>query len=174
MRRTPSLALAAALALTAATSAMAQQPPGRPAPSPERQAMREAHERQRMADLRTVLRLRPDQEPVLSAFLQAGRRPKMDGRRGPPPQEGQPMTTPQRLDEMAQRDAERAAEGQRRAGALRTFYAALSPDQRQVFDALMRLQGPRGGMHGGRGGMRGPGGGGHWRGGPPSGPPPGA
>jgi Spy/CpxP family protein refolding chaperone len=172
MNRTPSLAIAAAIALTAVTGAMAQQPPGRrPAPSPEMQAMREAHEKQRMADLRTVLRLRPDQEPALSAFLQAGRRPKMGDRRGPPPQ-GQAMTTPQRLDEMAKRDAERTAEGQRRADALRTFYAALGPDQRQVFDALMRLQGPRG-MHSGRGGMRGPGGG-HGRGGPPPGPPPGA
>jgi hypothetical protein len=130
--------------------------------------MREAHEQQRVADLRTVLRLRPDQEPALNAFLQAGlqagRRPKMDGRRGPPPQ-GAAMTTPQRLDEMAKREAERTAEGQRRAEALRTFYAALSPDQRQVFDALMRLQGPRGGMHGP---------GGYGRGGPPPGPPPGA
>lgn len=172
MRRTPSLAIAVAFALTAATGAMAQQPPGRPAPSPQMQAMREAHETQRLQDLRTVLRLRPDQEPALTAFLQAGRREKMDGRRGPPPQ-GQPMTTPQRLDEMARRDAERMAEGQRRAEALRTFYAALSPDQRQVFDALMRLQGPRGhgGMHGDA--MRGPDGG-RGRRGPPPGPPPGA
>ena len=122
--------------------------------------MREAHEQQRMADLRTVLRLRPDQEPALTAFLQARRPPKMDGRRGP---QEQAMTTPQRLDEMARRDAEHTAEGRRRADALRTFYAALSPDQRQVFDALTRLQGPRGpgGMHGGRGGMRGP----RWHGG---------
>jgi Spy/CpxP family protein refolding chaperone len=159
MKRTPLLAIAAALTLTAATGAMAQQPTGRSGPSSERQAMREAHAKQRTDDLRTVLRLRPDQEPALSAFLEAGRRPKMDGRRGPPPQ-GETMTTPQRLDEMAQRDAERAAEGRRRVDALRTFYAALSPDQRQVFDALMRLQGPRGhgGMHGGRGGMHGPGG----------------
>jgi Spy/CpxP family protein refolding chaperone len=169
MKRTSSLAIAAALALTAVSGAMAQQPPGPWAPSPEMQAMREAHEKQRMADLRTVLRLRPDQEPALSAFLEAGRRSKMEGRRGPPPQ-GEAVTTPQRLDEMARRDAERAAEGRRRADALRTFYAALSPDQRQVFDALMRLQGPhgRGGMHGGRGGMRGPGGG-REHGGPPPG-----
>ena len=124
--------------------------------------MREAHEKQRMADLRTVLRLRPEQEPALTAFLQAGRPPRMDGRRGPPPR-GQAMTTPQRLDEMARRDAERTAQGQRRAEALRSFYAALSPDQRQVFDALTRLQGPRGlgGMRGGRGGMHGP----RWHGG---------
>ena len=164
MRRTPLLAIAAAFTLMGTTGAMAQQPPGRPAPSPERQAMRAAHEKQRIADLRTLLRQRPDQEPALNAFLQAGRRPKTDGRRGPPPQ-GEAMTTPQRLDEVAQRDAERTAEGQRRAEALRTFYAALSPDQRQVFDALMRLQGPRGGMHGP---------GGYGRGGPPPGPPPGA
>src|SRR6478752_1484068 len=142
MRRTPSLAIAAALTLTTVSGAMAQPPSGRLAPSPERQAMREAHERQHLQDLKTVLRLRPDQEPALAAFLQA-RRPPLEDRRGPPPQDPG-MTTPQRLDDMARRDAERTAEGKRRADALRTFYAALSPEQRQVFDALTRLQGARG------------------------------
>lgn len=164
MRRKTSLTLlAAAFALTALSGASAQPSPDR-ALSPEMQAFREAHEKQRLQDLRTVLRLRPDQETALSAFVQAARPPGPDegpgARHGPPPSES--LSTPQRLDEMARREAQRTGERQRRADALRAFYTALSPDQRQVFDALMRLQGPRPDH-----GPRGPG----WRGGPPKGPP---
>jgi hypothetical protein len=69
------------------------------------------------------------------------------------------MTTPQRLDAMASRDAAHEAMQRRHADALRAFYTALSPDQRQVFDALQRMQGHPG--RGGRGrhafgGMHGP------------------
>ncbi len=58
---------------------------------------------------------------------------------GPPP-----ATTPERLDlmgkHMAQMDARRA----KIDGAVRAFYAALSPEQQQVFDAVARLRGPHG------------------------------
>jgi hypothetical protein len=135
------------------------------------QQMREAHERQRAQDLSTILRLRPDQEPALTAFLQSRKPPQGEGmkdRRGPRGEAG-PMTTPQQLDDMARRDAERAAMQRRHADALRAFYAALSPEQRPVFDALQRLE------HGGRGhggwGHRGFGGMGGHMGGPPAGGP---
>ena len=125
------------------------------------QAMREARETQHAQDLRTILRLRPDQEGALTAFLQSRKRPEgpqPGGRRGPPGAAPQstPMTTPQRLDEMARREAERADRQRRHAESLRTFYAALSPDQRQVFDALQRTEGAgRGGWgHRGFGGGR--------------------
>ncbi|MGZ6014553.1 MAG: Spy/CpxP family protein refolding chaperone, partial [Phenylobacterium sp.] len=119
---------------------------------------REAHEKQRAQDLRTILRLRPDQEGALTAYLQSHKRPDgpMAGeRRGPPggPGMAAPMTTPQRLDEMARRESQHAAMQQKHAEAVRAFYAALSPEQRQVFDALKRLHG--GGEHGGWGGHRG-------------------
>ena len=164
MRRKTSLTLlAAAFALTALSGASAQQAPTDRGPSPEMRAFHEAREKQHLQDLRIVLRLRADQEPALAAFVQAAR-PQGRGD-GPPAHRGSPpveaLSTPQRLDEMAKREAERAGERQRHADALRAFYAALSPDQRQVFDALMRLQGPRGGH-----GPRGPGGRGRWREGP--------
>jgi protein CpxP len=154
-------AFCAAVAVSAAMSsaAWAQIEPRRP--PPQFQAMREAHERQRAQDLRTILRLRPDQEPALTAFLQSHKPPM------PPP--GAPpgaMTTPQRLDEMARREAEHARAHQRRTDAVRAFYAALSPDQRPVFDALMRMQ--EGGRGHGDWGHRGFGG---HRGEPPGGPP---
>jgi hypothetical protein len=164
--RAAAVSLALALAPVAAPAAWAQaQPRGDRQAPPEIQAMREARERQRAQDLRTILRLRPDQEPALTAFLQS-RKPRNGAppdRRGPPPAA---LTTPQRLDEMARRDAERAQARQARTESVRAFYAALGADQRQVFDALMRMGGGR--EHGGfRGrGFQGP------RRGPPGGPPP--
>ena len=140
-------------------------------------AMHEAHQRQRAADLRTILRLRPDQEGALTAFLQSRHPPMEIGpRHGPEGGGGMPpgaghgaaMTTPQRLDEMARREAEHAVRHQQHAEALRNFYAALGPDQRQVFDALQRMHGP--GESGGEPGWGRPGfGGGFGRGlgGPP-------
>jgi hypothetical protein len=182
MRRTLSLvAASAALVLTGATGAMAQA--ASPAPHQggvhDKQAWRdamkarmEAHERQRAQDLRTVLHLRPDQEAALTAFLAHPQRGDMkksgmkrDGAAG------EAMTTPQRLDEMAQREARMTAMRQQRADKVKTFYAALNPEQRQVFDALTRLQRQRGhgGPHG-MGGMHGHGGPGGW-GGPQGGRP---
>jgi protein CpxP len=162
-------ALCAAVAMTAAMSpaAWAQaEHRGPPRPPPELQARREAHERQRAQDLRTILRLRPDQEAALSALLQSQGPPMPPPEGRDPPTEA--MTTPQRLDAMARREAEHAQVRQRRTDALRAFYAALSPDQRQAFDALMRMQG--GDEHGGRGG-HGFGGPHGPREGPPGGPP---
>jgi protein CpxP len=173
-------ALAGVLALGAAAAAQAQPPApdGARGPRPmaaRMQALHEAHARQRAQDLRTILRLRPDQEPALATFL-APHRPPAD--RGGPP--GEALTTPQRLDEMARREAAHAAMGQRRAETLRAFYAALSPEQRQVFDALQRTQGGGRGHSGhepggwGRRGLGGPMGGhgdDHKGGPPPEGPP---
>jgi hypothetical protein len=180
-------ALSAAIALSAAAGAQAQDEHRAPGPAAghmqtgqmqaRMQQMREAHERQRAQDLRTILRLRPDQEPALTAFRQSHKPPQgagEKGRRGPPGEAG-PMTTPQQLDEMARREADHAAMQRRHADALRAFYAALSTEQRQVFDALQRVEhGGHGhggwghrGFGGGRGGM-----GGHWGGGAPGGPPP--
>ena len=177
-------ALAALLALGAASGVQAQAQPTGQAQDDRRgphqmsgqmqaqmQAMREAHERQRAQDMRTILRLRPDQEPALTAFLQSRGRPggmPKEERRGPPVET---LTTPQRLDEMARRESDRSAMRQRHADALRAFYTALSPDQRQVFDALQRMHGGgpgRGGRERGGWGHRGFGG---PMGGPPGGPP---
>ncbi len=122
------------------------------------QAMREAHERQHAQDMRTILRLRPDQEPALTAFLQSHKPPANRPEHRPPSADAAPLTTTQRLDEMTRREAERTAMRQRRSEALRTFYGALTPEQRQVFDAMQRMQ-HGGHEHGGWGrhGFGGPG-----------------
>ena len=181
------LMLALAPAALAVTTFAYAQPPG-PGPGggpvvrmihggpggPEMKAMHEAMMKQHIEDLKTVLRLRPDQEAALQAFVAAHHpadgmeRREMHG--GP---DTKPQTTPERLAEMAKRDAARTAEHEKTRAALAKFYASLSPDQQRVFDALQRLQGPHmgphmmmgGGMMGGHGGMRrieirrGPGGG---------------
>lgn len=154
-----SLLAAAAVGLSAAHAqepARAGQPGDFAARRAEMQQHREAMERQHAADMRTILRLRPDQEGALQAFLSASH-PPMGGpgmrheRRDP---NAAPQTTPQRLDEMSRRQADMAQMMERHRQAVATFYNALSPDQRAVFDALQRMHGHgmHGMMHGGHGG----------------------
>lgn len=151
MRRLMMLLLAPA-ALACATTVALAQPAERDVrvirhggpPSEEMKARHEAMKKQHMEDLKTVLRLRPDQEAALAAFA-ASHEPQRIEMKLPDPAT---TTTPQRLDQMAKReDAMRAAQAKRRE-ALGRFYAALSPEQQKVFDALQRLQ-DRGGGHGG-------------------------
>lgn len=165
MKRHLFAALGPALALAATAHAQpapadphaAHGPPG--AMMGEMKAHAEAMQKQHLEDLRTILRIRPDQEAALAAFVEA-HKPMMREFKGPP--DGQPLTTPQRLEEMAKHDAEMAAQHERMRQALAKFYAALSPDQQKVFDALQRMHGPPRGpmgegmmmMHGGPGGGR--------------------
>jgi hypothetical protein len=110
-------------------------------------ARHEAMQKQHLEDLKIVLRLRPDQEPALAAFVEA-HKPQVHEMKGP--REPKTLTTPQRLEQMARHEAEMNAQHQRMRDALAKFYAALSPEQQKVFDALQRLKGPHGGPgHGG-------------------------
>ena len=115
--------------------------------------MHAAHVRRRADDLRIILRLRPNQEPALQALLHVERpsAPMGEGLNAPG---APPQTTPQRLDEMARRQADRAQARGRRVAALKAFYAVLDPDQQRVFDAVQRLQ--HGGPDGARPGPHGP------------------
>ena len=170
----------AALLLTIAAATGAQaQPPGPPPgpggrmvmmhggpPSAEMKAMHEAMMKQHLEDLKTVLRLRPDQEGALQAFVEShhGGGPRMmmhggpgeDGK-GPGMAPPKTLTTPERLAEMAKHEEAMAAEHRKSREALAKFYAALSPEQQKVFDALQRLHGGPGGHMGMMGGHGGPG-----------------
>ena len=152
MRLTP-LALAGAIALSAAGASFAQSAP-QPGPAPADRGWRRpdpAQMAERHAErLRAVLQLRPDQEPALRALIAASQPDpaKMAQRR----QERAAMrnlTTPQRLDRAQARMAERQAAFAKRADAVRRFYAQLSPAQQKAFDALHEGRGMRGGKHGG-------------------------
>lgn len=139
----------AALALASFAHAQPAPPDARREPAAaEMTARHEALRKQHLEDLKTILRLRPDQEPALVAFLEAHRPPARE-LRGPP--EPKALTTPERLAEMSKREAEIAARRERMRQALTKFYAALSPEQQKVFDALHRLHGPPGGPMGGPG-----------------------
>ncbi len=164
---------ACALALAGAASvqpALAQMgPPPMGPPSAEDKARMDARRAERQAqvarDMHILLRLRPDQEAAWKTFEAAMAPPEPPE----PPAEGaapKALTTPQRLEEMGERRAEMGARMAKLEAATRSFYAALSPDQQQAFDALGRLRGPMGPPHG-PGGRRGP------MGGPDGGPPPG-
>lgn len=111
---------------------------------------------QHLAALKEKLKLTPAQEGAWSTFSAAQQpparpagQPRMDR------EEFAKLTTPQRLDLMQSRQAERTAMFAKRADATRSFYAGLTPEQQKTFDAeAMRRFGPgdRGehGEHGGR------------------------
>ena len=164
------------LGLTAAVSAAGAQDrpagPGGPAHGEragERQKMFENFRQQRQQRLHDLLQIRPDQDGAFRAYLAALETRHEGGERGPGregrPDAGKQLTTPERLDRMAARLAERQQRFQQTAAATRTFYAALSPDQRKAFDAMPRMRDGGGhgfdhGRFGGPGQGRGPGSGG--------------
>jgi thiol:disulfide interchange protein len=159
-----------ASATFASTGALAQKPTTTPVPpaaeaqvqAPAKQQARQGDRQQRfermqarraahLAQLKEKLKLTPAQEPAWSSFASAQQPPA----RAPGAERadfGQ-LTTPERLDRMQARQAERNARFARRADATRGFYAALTPEQQKTFDAeSMPRFGPRGpGEHGGRG-----------------------
>ncbi|MBP7651107.1 MAG: Spy/CpxP family protein refolding chaperone [Phenylobacterium sp.] len=109
----------------------------------------------RAQHLRAALQLTANQEPALNAFVQsmappADWRDKMREHRA----ERATLTTPQRLDRMKARMADRQVQFTRRADATMQFYAQLSPSQKKAFDAL-RPMGGRGKGGGHRGGGHG-------------------
>lgn len=155
------LALAGAIALSAAGASLAQPAPAAgPAPADGRGWQRPdpAQMAQRRADhLKAVLQLRADQEPALTAFVNAMKPdPAKMAQRRAERREAADLTTPQRLDRAQARMAERQQQFARRAEATKRFYAQLSPAQQRAFDALH--QGRGGHRHGGHHGHGGHGG----------------
>ncbi len=121
--------------------------------------MMEDMQRRRDARLHDLLQIKPDQEADFHAFVVSTTPPPRDGKAGAWGRRGvdaAPMTTPERLDRMAARMAERQADFQRIAKATKIFYAALTPDQRRAFDAMPMME--HGGHHQGMGGEH------HWEG----------
>ncbi len=158
MRLTP-LALAGAIALSAAGASIAQPtPPAGPGPNPASHGWQRPDPAQ-MAEhhaehLRALLQLRSDQEPALKAFIAAMQpSPEQIERREAERDDAGELTTPQRLDRMQAKMAEHQNEFARRAEAIKRFYAQLSPAQQKAFDAMpMGHHGLREHMHEMRGG----------------------
>jgi len=118
----------------------------------ERLDRMERHRSERLTGLKEALKITPEQEAAWAAFV---------ARTGPTEATGQRMTredwskltTPERLDRMAARKAERDALMTKRMDATRSFYAALTPEQQKIFDE--RGMGPGMGGHAGYGGGQG-------------------
>lgn len=96
----------------------------------------------RQADMKAKLKITPAQESAWTAFTSAMQPPagRMGGYQSPEQQaELAKLTTPERIDKMRvlrlQRSNEMNAVTDKRDDATKTFYAALSPEQKAVFDA---------------------------------------
>ena len=174
-RRWVATAMLAALTLPALAQTQAPAPAAAQAASaPARKAgdMAQRYQErmaQRQAALKEKLKLTAAQESAWTQFtaaMQPGERPAR-----PDFKELDKLTTPERIDRMRELRARHTAQADKRDEAVKTFYAALSPEQQKTFDAEFHRQGPgkhrggrdHGGMHGhhhgpdGHGG-RGPGG----------------
>lgn len=108
----------------------------------------------RQAALKAKLNLSSSQEAAWATYVAAMQPPADLGQRmGPEARkkmrdEWAELTTPQRIDKMNQMRAQRDAEMAQRGDAIKSLYAALTPEQQKIFDASsMRHRGP-GGWHG--------------------------
>lgn len=109
---------------------------------------------QRQAALKQKLQITAAQESAWTAWTTAMKPPA--GMQRPDRAEIAKLTTPERIDRMRTIRAERIAMSDKRGEATKTFYAALSPEQKKVFDAETARMGRHGhrGHRGGHGGPR--------------------
>lgn len=114
-------------------------------PAQRLERMRE-HQAKRLAALKEKLAIKPTQEGAWQNFAGAQQLPARAPQRMDRA-EFEKLTTPQRLDRMQKRQAERVERFAARASATRGFYAALDPSQQKVFDAESMRFGHRGDGH---------------------------
>lgn len=113
--------------------------------------------------LKSALKITASQEAAWTAYV-AGTAPNPGGMKAPVAQEDwAKLTTPQRMEKMQAFRAERDAVMTKRMDAVKTFYAALTPEQQKVFDTQAHGGFQRAGMKGehrmgGKGGHEGHGG----------------
>lgn len=86
-----------------------------------------------LQELKAALKLQPAQEANWKTFEESMKPPARPA--GPPAQTDDKLTTPQRLDLMQEIHQHMAAEMQKRAEAIKTFYGTLDDGQKKTFDA---------------------------------------
>lgn len=107
------------------------------------------HRAQRLTALKDKLQLSAQQQSAWTSYTSAVQPP------APPKPEDraarraefEKLTTPERIDRMQARHAERSAMFAKRADATKAFYAQLTPAQQKTFDAEGAHFGPRGHGH---------------------------
>lgn len=108
----------------------------------------EQHQADRQTQLKNQLKLSAQQEAAWHALLNETANLPLH-RRGAERENLSTLSTPERLDRLQARQAERQAQQQaqmaRRFASIKRFYAELSSEQKQVFDnqGMDALQGPR-------------------------------
>ncbi|MEX1165697.1 MAG: Spy/CpxP family protein refolding chaperone [Hydrogenophaga sp.] len=118
----------------------------------ERLAKMEKRHAQHQAELKAALKLAPEQEAAWNAFVaRSAHEPRMGSKAGMSQREDwSKLTTPERLDKMQARHAERSAEMAKRFEATKGFYAALTAEQQKTFDSQSMRGFQRAGMKGGK------------------------
>jgi len=119
-------------------------------------AKRAEHQAKRVAQLHDELKITPAQENAWNAFV-ASMKPQARGARPEPHPDRSAqaaLSAPQRMAQHIERQKQRTAMMEQRLGAVNSFYAVLTPEQKKTFyDKAARLQGHFG-KHGGRGGWQ--------------------
>ncbi len=108
----------------------------------------------RQARLAESLKLTPAQQPVWQAFVASMTPPQKGERAGQrlTKEQRAALTAPQRLERRIALQKQRTARMEARLSALNSLYAALTPEQRKLFDEQQQHR--RGGRHhGGHGKM---------------------
>lgn len=129
----------------------ALSPEQRQAKMAEFKAKRAEMRAARQAKFAETLKLTPAQQPVWQAFVASGA-PRGDraGQRLTKEQRAA-LTAPQRMERRIALQKARTARMEARLSALNSLYAALTPEQRKVFDEQQHRRGGR--HHGGHGKM---------------------
>ena len=125
----------------------ALSPEQRQAKMAEFKAKRAERHAARQARLQEALKLTPAQQPVWQAFVASMTPPRQGERAGHrlAKEQRAALTAPQRLERRIAMQKQRTARMEARLSALNSLYAALTPEQRKVFDE--QQQGRRGGRH---------------------------
>lgn len=150
-----SLIVAAILAGIAGVSATAIAQGAGPQAGPGGPRVEEMQKRHadHQAKLKSALKITASQEAAWSAFT-AATAPNPGAMQAPIARDDwSKLTTPQRMEKMQAFRAERDAVMAKRMDAVKTFYAALTPEQQKVFDAQSFGPFEGRGMHGGRHGQ---------------------
>jgi Spy/CpxP family protein refolding chaperone len=160
----------AGLLATVGASAIAQGAPAAPTPGPSATTMdghhggRKGMERhdpakmqawiaKRMADMKAKLQITAPQEGAWTAFAAAMQAPAGRDARMTAEQraEFEKLSTPERIDKMralrTQHMADMNAHLDKRGDATKALYAALTPEQKNIFDAEAPKRGGHHGMH---------------------------
>lgn len=140
--------MAGSLLIGVAGLTLAQTAPDVPGSQPRAERMEKMHAKmgerhtKHLAELKAKLKLETGQESAWTAFEQSMQAPAKTMKH-PDRVAMEKLTTPERIDQMQTHKALRNAQMQKRADAIKTFYAALNASQKKVFDAATVR-----GMHG--------------------------